>query len=129
MVSHIREDLRLSGRYGPLSGPIDPGGKCPGTSKVVRSMIGGVTRGPARMMPCGQTYKGTCGKTRGRKPPQCPLQHVHLCPGKGGWAEIVHWSPLVWVRHMSVVKKRVTSTDAFCHAACRFWVCFLTAVF
>ncbi|RVW14427.1 hypothetical protein CK203_090775 [Vitis vinifera] len=58
MVSHIREDLRLPGRCGPLSGPIDPGGKCPGTSKVVRSVIGRVTRGPARMMPCGQACKG-----------------------------------------------------------------------
>ena len=129
MVSHIREDLRLSGRCGPLSGPIDPGGKCPGTSKVVRSVIGGVTRGPARMMPYGQVCKGTHGKTRGRKPPQCPFQHVHLCPCKGGWAEIVHWSPPMWVRHMSIVKKGVTSTNAFCQAACRFGVCFLTAVF
>ncbi|KAL6331543.1 hypothetical protein AAG906_011483 [Vitis piasezkii] len=89
MVSHIREDLRLSGRCGPLSGPIDPGGK----------LIGGVTRGPARMMPCGQACKGTHGKTRGRKPPQCPFS---MCT------------------YTCQLLKGVTSTDAFCQAACRF---------
>ena len=52
--------------------PIDPGGTCLSTSKVVRSMMGGMTRSPTRMMPRGQARKDTCGKTCGRKPPQCP---------------------------------------------------------
>ena len=73
MVSHIREDLRLSRGCGSLSVLTDQDGTCSGTSKVVRSVMGGVTRGPARMTPCGQAREGTCGKICGRKPPQCPL--------------------------------------------------------
>ena len=69
MLSHIREDLRLSGKYGPLSGPMDPGGTFLVTSKVVGSALGGVTRGPIRMMPCVQTREGTRAKMLGRKPP------------------------------------------------------------
>ena len=65
-------------------------------------------------------------QTRGRRPPQCPLQHLHLCPGRGGWAENDPWGFLVWVRHVSLVKTGVTSTKAFCQVACRFEVCFLT---
>ena len=52
MISHIREDLRLSGRCKPLCGLINPGGTCLGTSKVVRlvmgGVMGGVTLGPTR---------------------------------------------------------------------------------
>ncbi|RVX16523.1 hypothetical protein CK203_006236 [Vitis vinifera] len=45
---------------------------------------------------------------------------MHLCPGRDGRAEIVPWSLLVWVRHVSDVYRRVTFTKVFCQATCRF---------
>lgn len=59
--------------------------------KVVQLMMGGVTRGPTRMTPCGQASEGA----RDRKLPQCPSQHVHSCLDRGGRAEIVPWSSSV----------------------------------
>lgn len=52
---------------------------------------------------------------------------MHLCPGRGGWAENVTWSSPVSVRHVLVVYRRVTSTEAFYQSACRFEVRFLMA--
>ena len=88
-----------------------------------------MTRGPARVMPHGQTRGSTCGCTRGIRPPQCPFQHVCLCPGRSGRAEIIPWSSLVWVRHVSSVYRKATSTKVFCQAACRFGVCPLRLAF
>lgn len=72
-------------------------------------------------------YRQTRGSTCGRRFPQCLLKHVHLCSSRGGWVENVTWSSIVWVRHVSVIYRRVTSTEAFCQSACRFEVCFLMA--
>ena len=53
------------------------------TLKVVQTMMKDVTCGLIRRMPHGQTL----GSIHGIRPLQCPLQHVHLCPGRSGWAE------------------------------------------
>ncbi|RVW62050.1 hypothetical protein CK203_064929 [Vitis vinifera] len=53
-VSHIREDLRPSGRYEPLNGANDPNRMSPDSLKVVRAVVKEVTRGLVGMIPCGQ---------------------------------------------------------------------------
>ena len=129
MVSYIKEDLRLSKRCGPLQQ-----GKL--FEQDVFGCLGGflgsdeeLTRGLTGVMPRGQTRGSTCGWTRGMRPPQCPLQHMCLCSSRGGQAEIIPWSPPMWVSHMSDVYRRATSTKVFCQAMCRFGVCPLTAIF
>ena len=41
-----------------------------GASKVVRSVMEGLTRGPTRVLPRGQSCGGIRGQTRGRRSPQ-----------------------------------------------------------
>ena len=51
-----------------------------------------LSRGLVGIMPHGQTRECTRGWTCGIKLLQCPLQHVQLCPDRGGWAETIIWS-------------------------------------
>ena len=44
----------------------------PGVSKVVRSVMEGVTRSPTRVLPHGQSRGGTREQTRGRGSLECP---------------------------------------------------------
>ena len=61
MVSHIKEDLRLSGRCGLLSGTNSPSRMSPDALKVVQALMKEVTCGLTRTMPHGQTHRSTRG--------------------------------------------------------------------
>ena len=63
--------MGLSGKCGPLGGTNGRDMMFPDVLKIVRTVMKGVTRGPARTMPCGQIREGTCGKTCGRRPHIC----------------------------------------------------------
>lgn len=56
--------MGLLGKCGPLIGTNGPDRMFLDALKVVRTVIKGVTRGPTKTMPCGQTRGGT----RGRRP-------------------------------------------------------------
>lgn len=65
--------MGLLERCGSISGPNSLDRMFLGASKVIQSMMEEVTRGPVRVLPCGQSRGGTHGQTRGKSPIMPPL--------------------------------------------------------
>ena len=70
--------MGLSRRCGLSSGPNGPDIMFLSALKVARSVMKGVTRGLARVLPCGKMRRGTCGQIRGRRSPQLSLTTLWL---------------------------------------------------